>query len=607
MTAPGFTRRHLLRALLALPALLRSSTLGTAAPRGRSRTRPTDPSWPTPADWQQLRQRVNDALIAVRSPIVACMGSPDAAGCAALFRSLKNPYVLGDDVALTQTLGWVDAWTSRPSAYAVAARHAQDVAAALSFAREHDLRLVVKGGGHSYQGTSNAPDSLLVWTRRMNDVALHDAFVPAGCDGRVAPARAVTVGAGAMWSQVYDAVTTRGGGYVQGGGCMTVGVAGLVCCGGFGSFSKAYGLAAASLLQAEVVTANGAVRTCNACTNPDLFWALKGGGGGSFGVVIRLTLKVHPLPETFGAVNFTVRAASDGAYRRLVAMAIDHYADRLMNPHWGEQMRLRGSALQVAMVFQGLTRREASAVWQPFFDALDAAGGELQMDFSLLKIVSTSARTFWSPTLVKRALGFIRRDDRPGTPETNVFWPGNEGEAGQVLHGYASTWLPAALLERAQRPALVDALVAASRHWGIGLHFNKGLAGAAPEVVAAARDTAVNPAALDAFALAISAAQEQPAYPGVPGHEADVTGARQRRQAVARAMAELRTLVPAPGSYVSESDYFESDWQRAHWGTNYKRLAAVKAAYDPTDLFIVHHGVGSERWSQDGFTRQPGS
>jgi hypothetical protein len=73
---------------------------------------------------------------------------------------------------------------------------------------------------------------------------------------------------------------------------------------------------------------------------------------------------------------------------------------------------------------------------------------------------------------------------------------------------------------------------------------------------------------------------------------------------VARAMAELRRLVPDAGSYVSESDYFEADWQQAHWGAHYARLAAVKTAYDADDLFIVHHGVGSERWSDDGFERK---
>jgi len=225
------------------------------------------------------------------------------------------------------------------------------------------------------------------------------------------------------------------------------------------------------------------------------------------------------------------------------------------------------------------------------------------LDFAPLKIVSTSARTFWSATLIKRMVGFIRRDDRPGAPDTNVFWPGDQGQAGQVLHGYGSTWLPAALLQPAQRPALVDALVAASRHWGLGLHFNKGLAGASPAVIAAARDTAMNAAVLDAFALAISAAEEPPAYPGVSGREPNVALARQHRQAVAQTMAELRKLVPNAGSYISESDYFEADWPRAYWGANHARLAAVKAKYDPDDLFIVHHGIGSERWSEDGFMR----
>src|SRR5690606_26959844 len=138
----------------------------------------------------------------------------------------------------TQTSGWADAWASQPSAYAVAAESAADVAAAVDFARRHHLRLVVKGGGHSYQGTSNAPDSLLVWTRRMSTVVLHDAFVPQGGTDRRQPQPAVTMGAGTLWMDAYDAVTTRGGRYVQGGGCTTVGVAGLVQSGGFGSFSK---------------------------------------------------------------------------------------------------------------------------------------------------------------------------------------------------------------------------------------------------------------------------------------------------------------------------------------------------------------------------------
>ena len=188
-------------------------------------------------------------------------------------------------------MGWVDAWATKPSVYAVAARNAHDIAAAVNFARENNLRLVVKGGGHSYQGTSNAPDSLLIWTRHMHDIEMHDAFVPQGCEHTLQPQPAVTVGAGTIGMQAYDAVTTKGGKYVQGGGCRQCASAGLVQSGGFGSYSKHYGTAAGGLLEAEVVTADGQIRIANACTNPDLFWALKGGGGGSFGVVSKMTLR----------------------------------------------------------------------------------------------------------------------------------------------------------------------------------------------------------------------------------------------------------------------------------------------------------------------------
>ena len=566
------------------------------------RVRPADAGWPSEQDWQTLRQSVGDALLPVRFVLQPCLDAPRGADCADVLRSIANPYFLGDEPGLAQSLGWVDAWTFQPSPWAVAARHAADVSAGVAFARKHRLRLVVKGGGHSYQGTSSAPDSLLVWTRRMNRIELHEQFVAQGCNAK--PVRAVAVGAGAVWAHVYDAVTTQAGGYVQGGGCMTVGVAGLVQSGGFGSFSKAWGLAAASLLEAEVVTADGQVRIANAGTHPDLFWGLKGGGGGSLGIVTRLTLKVHELPERFGAVNIDVQATSDAAFRRLIAHMLDFYRSQLWNPHWGEQMRFRsGNRLQVAMVFQGMDRGQAMDVWQPFFDTLARSPDDFQVAFSPLRIVSTSARTFFAPTWPKRLLGLIGQDDRPGAAQHNVFWPGDAHQAGQVFHGYASTWLPASLLDDGARASLVDALFDATRHASVALHVNKGLAGASASAIAAARETATHPAALDAFALAISAAGQGPAYPGWHGHEPDVGTARSNAQAVRQATAALRRVVPEVASYVAESDYFEADWQRAFWGANYPRLLAVKRRYDPEGLFYVHHGVGSEDWREGGFVR----
>jgi FAD/FMN-containing dehydrogenase len=68
-------------------------------------------------------------------------------------------------------------------------------------------------------------------------------------------------------------------------------------------------------------------------------------------------------------------------------------------------------------------------------------------------------------------------------------------------------------------------------------------------------------------------------------------------------MTELKSRVTTTGSYVNETDYFEENWQDSFWGSNYAKLLSIKTKYDPDGLFFVHHGVGSESWSSDGFTR----
>jgi FAD/FMN-containing dehydrogenase len=541
---------------------------------------------------------VGGRLLKPQSPFAP--DAPAAARTEAL-KQLKNPYYIGDQPALTQTSGWAGAWISQPSAYAVAAENTADVVAAVNFARVHRLRLVVKGGGHSYQGTSDAPDSLLVWTRHMNTVTLHDAFVAHGCDGHTAPQPAVTVDAGAMWIDAYDAVTTRGSRYVQGGGCTTVGVAGLVQSGGFGSLSKNFGSAASNLLEAEVVTADGQVRIANACTNPELFWGLKGGGGGSLGVVTRLTLRTFDLPPVFGAAFGAIKASSDTAYKALIAEAMAFYRSSLFNPHWGEQMAFRGdNVLHISMVFQGMTQAEAEQVWAPFLRWVWARDNYAFV--TPFQVLALPARHFWDAEFFRQhAPDKIVQDARPGAPRDHMLWAGDQGQVGWFLHAYKSAWLPAGLLDD-QRLSLADALFACSRQWDVELHFNKGLAGAQQDVVERARDTATNPQMLDAFALALIGAPADPAYPGMPGAHVDNAKAHRDAESVGKAMDELLKVAPGAGAYVSESDYFQPDWQSAFWGTNYPRLAAAKRQYDPDGLFFVHHGVGSEAWSADGFT-----
>jgi FAD/FMN-containing dehydrogenase len=349
------------------------------------------------------------------------------------------------------------------------------------------------------------------------------------------------------------------------------------------------------------VTADGEVRIANACSNPDLFWALKGGGGG-FGIVTRVTLKTRALPEFFGGVFATIEATSDNAYRRLIAKTVEFYAQALFNPHWGEQILIARGSVAFSMAFQGLSRQEAMEVWKPFFDWVAAS----PQDFVIAaepRIFAGPARKRWDASALKLIPGVVTADDRPGASADSIFWTGDGREAGVVWYVYQSAWLPQSLLAADQRDKLADALFQAAQPFGVALHFNKGLAGATAEVITAARDTAMNPAVTDAFALVLSAAYEAPAYPGVPGHEPDLAKAKSEAEAVGKSMDEIRKILPHVTSYVWETDFFQPNWQDAFWGENYPRLRAIKMKYDPAGLFFLHHGVGSEDWSADGFTR----
>ena len=155
-------RRIFLKYLGSIPALsVVCSYLATLVRAGAPvavpyvRVRPSDPSWPTAASWEKLKQQVRGHLIPVSSPLAPCMDAPDSAACAARVEEMKNPYFIGQQVGGTQTSGWLGGWTSAPSAYAVTVRQTEDVVAAVNFARDNNLRLVVKGGGHG----SRAPQT----------------------------------------------------------------------------------------------------------------------------------------------------------------------------------------------------------------------------------------------------------------------------------------------------------------------------------------------------------------------------------------------------------------------------------------------------------------
>lgn len=540
--------------------------------------------------WAELADHVGGRLVAVDSPLEACQRAPGSDEARAALRLAENPYAIEDHPGGFHTTGWHGAFTSRPSPYAVAAASTDDIAATVRFARRHHLNVVIKGTGHDYLGRSARADALTIWTHPMRRISLDGAFQATGGRGPGTPA--ITFGAGTRWLEAYQAAIA-GGRYVQGGGCTSVGAAGgFTQGGGFGSHTKRYGTAAGNVLEMTVVTADGEVVVANEHQHPDLFWALRGGGGGTFGVVAEMTMRTHPLPEAAGAVSGLVRAHGDQAYRDLVRQLVDLYP-ALDNPSWGELVSLgEDNVLSFSMLGLELTQAEMDAVWRPFLNWVDRHPGRYTNQV-LVAAGLPFART-WDPQWWDTVSpDLIRHDDRPGQPPERYWWDFNQGEVSWFLNTYQSRWLPRRLFIESPG-ALAEALFAASRGGWFTLQVNKGLSGTSPEARRRDEQTAVHPAAFQAAALLIMVSCQQRRFPGLTGLAPDPTAASIGARRVTEALRGIRELAAGAGTYLNETDYFEESWQESFWGPHYQRLLAVKARYDPTNLFRVHHGVGSE-------------
>ncbi len=163
--------------------------------------------------------------------------------------------------------------------------NAADVRAAVRWAVTHGVPLRARSGGHSYAGYSTIANGLVLDLHAMNGISVDRG------------AGTATIGAGAQLIDVYNGLGSRGA-TIPGGSCPSVGITGVTLGGGMGLAGRQYGLSADNLVGAQLVTADGRLRTVDRRSNPDLLWALRGGGGGNFGVVTQLTFNVHPMPRS---------------------------------------------------------------------------------------------------------------------------------------------------------------------------------------------------------------------------------------------------------------------------------------------------------------------
>lgn len=399
------------------------------------------------------------------------------------------------------------------------------VAAVVNWLREQKLPFAVRCGGHSYAGLSQS-SSVVVDVRRMNAIAVDPVK------------RIVKVGAGASLGAVYRSLAGTDLGFA-GGSCPTVGVAGHVLGGGMGLIGRAHGLACDNLLSLTMIDASGAKLVVDAANNSDLFWACRGGGGGSFGIATEFTFRLHPIPRvfTFGA-TWTLSKAT---------------AVRLFDA-WQNWAPTTVPEITALMKVQGQTNGKVKlrCVGQ-------TTGSEATLRRELAKLTA------------------IANPDAPATVKQRTF-------IGAVEY-FAGSWEYQSIYHKGMSD-FVGGLSAA----GIGALLDQ-LIGAAPIGLAALCDPyagAIANLAADATAFPFRGPKIYCIQYYLQWSAKSKTAARL--QACRALYAALRPFMPG-NAYVNYCDTDLANWATAYWGANLSRLRQIKAARDPGNLFRHQQSV----------------
>ncbi|TEA11815.1 FAD-linked oxidoreductase ZEB1 [Colletotrichum sidae] len=541
----------------------RGNTNSTAPTTPSCKYLPGDAGWPSPETWAQLNETVGGRLVATVPLGTPCHGDAyNATECARLqdawlysevhmessssvmaplfanascdpFRPRDSPCTLGNYVS-----------------YAVNATGPDDVVAALKFADDRNVRFVIRNTGHDYNGRSTGAGALAVWTHYLKGADIvdwaDDAYV----------GKALRAGAGIQGFEAIAAAHDAGLTVVT-GECPTVGLAGgYTQSGGHSALSSVYGLAADNTLSFDVVTPTGALLTASRSENPDLYWALSGGGGGNYGVVTSITVRAHPDAPVSGA-SFAVAVPDNDT--ALLDAVIDAFHAALPSIVDSGVMIIYifgpGFLQSPAMTAYNKTEAEAEAILRPLTASLAALGVALEPTFTSFGSYRDHYNHYWGPL-----------------PSGNI-------QVGTQLFG-------GRLLPRSALPAfgptahrLVELGVT---YIGVGLDVSRfGGGGGVNAVLPQWRDSIVQ------VSLTLPWSFDVPF--------ADMRAAQARMTDVVQPVIEAAT--PGAGAYVNEADFQQRDWRDTFWGVNYPALLDVKHKYDPRGLLYNVAAVGSDAWT----------
>jgi len=441
-------------------------------------------------------------------------------------------------------------------AYSINASSTEDIEKGIKFADKHDLLLAIKNTGHDHLGRSSAGSGLSIWTHNLKGTEWHDNFMPTNGPGSAQGYPAVTLQAGEQWVDVYGAAVTQKR-IIVGGHARTVGAAGgWLTGGGHSAWSNKYGLGIDNVLEITVLNAQGEHLTLNKYTNPDYFWAIRGGGGCAWGVITSVTYITHPEPKHFQAVFVQVNTTEEASFRQGLAGTLKAI----------DTMTSAGYTGYAYIQRPADASPEVPAGFGGFFNQAD--GDE--------ETFAAGSAAFLALNEIEGVSAFALPLEYPSWSAYTDMWLQDPNVAQNVID--ASRLLtPAVVYDETKLEALVDMMV----EYGAGFNF----IGRVKNDTRAT--TAVHPAWADSFGILSFGANWK--------DEASLEEKKQKKETVVEQSRQLSEIFgPTAGTYINEANPFEPDWQQVFWGTNYEKLLKIKQEIDPTNLFVCNRCVGTD-------------
>ena len=437
--------------------------------------------------------------------------------------------------------------------YAIDVDSAETAAAGLKFAQEKNIRLSIKNTGHDYIGRSNGQGSLALWMHNLKNISFFNYSSP-GYTGPAAKASA-----GIQFFEAYEAAAEHGL-RVLGGYCPTVGmVGGYVQGGGHGPLAASYGLAADNTLEFEVVTVHGQHLIASPHENSDLYWALSGGGAGTYAVVLSLTTKAHADGQTAGASLSFANTDAD-TYWAAVGAFHTHLLELNTIPGFATSWGFDNHAFDLNVAtLPGGVQTDMTAAWEPFLQELE------KLNVSLTSYNTTEHKSFYDH--------YEHYTFPPEIYETNNSLGGRLIPPSTVQNNLTG------LLD-VFREIVTDPDFPENRISVISLNVTHERVGNTPG------SNAVLPAWRDAlYTLNVAIGYK----PDVPPEELQAVQAK-----VNTWQALFNPLTPGGGGYMNEATFDDPDWKADYFGENYDELLKIKRHYDPNFVLWQHTSVGAD-------------